>query len=119
MMNRSVRKMVFAAAVTLFVCLFLSGSPRLIAGREELPETRPLHSVCAVPSYLTNGTVRHEENGCASFGEQTLQRRPFSVVVRCQDPVNPVLSDANGNVLGCRSYMHEVYQAFVLSDGFA
>ena len=30
-----------------------------------------------------------------------------------------VIKDANGNVLGHRSYMREVYQVFSLGDGFA
>ena len=118
-MRSAIRSFGFAVSVFVFVCLLITGSPRLIAREETDAGPAPVREICDVPSRMTSGVSPAANSACGAQREQQLQRKADALIFEQTEPVMKVLSDANGNVLGCRSYMHEVYQAFVLSDGFA
>jgi len=120
MKEKSIRSLVLGMAMFLFVCLLLSGSPRLI-GREDdaiLPGSscRALNSI---PVSFTAVNMTQSESASPLQGRTLLARREILCVSSPHDLPVPVMCDANGNVLGQRSYMHEVYHVFSLGDGFA
>lgn len=113
---KKIRFCLLSLSCLAFFCLFLSGAQRLISVQEApKEEERTVHRayLCAsVSSAPEAGTQVKSEN----FDVQQLHAHPL----RPQDPIKKIGSDANGNVLaGARSYLHIVYQAFPLGDGFA
>ena len=115
------RMMLGCFAVFVFACLLLSGAQRLIAvDRQDVSmDTLSCREawLCSMPSSTqdqqtsrqrsekTYGDAKwaiHPQNEYADRGRMQRQR------------------DANGNVLsGGNSYLHAVYRAFPLGDGFA
>lgn len=99
-----------------FFCLFLSGAQRLISVQEAPEEEeRTVHQayLCASVSSAPEAG-RQAKSG--HFDVQQFRAHPLCP----QEPIKKIGSDANGNVLvGARSYLHIVYQAFPLGDGFA
>lgn len=103
-----------------FCCLLLSGAQRLIGAETAPMPNRPAvraAALCAAPAASAQETSR-QPGRTASPGEHAAQPRAASCG---KEAVHPHAgSDANGNILaGARSYLHAVYQAFPLGDGFA
>jgi len=116
MRKRSERSIVFFAAIFVFVCLLFSGGSRLIGHEGE--ESVPVQSVsaaaaqfCAMPA--PDAPVGHAPVLCAALRKVLSETQQ-----QAEQPRAFVCSDANGNVLGSASYLHAVYQAFSLGDGF-
>ena len=117
MKRRSEQSLVLFMVCFAFLCLLLSGGERLIGmqGEKNAAPERPAALMCrafvAVPTQRAETGAAQLRTGCA----QRCDRAPA--------PENTILSpraacDANGNVLGAKTYLHAVYQAFVLDDGF-
>ena len=118
MKSRTLKSAAFMCCMFLFACLVIAGSPRLIGSSVDPEKGVPLIDVSAVPAAFTAAPAVRLENGSPVVRTQSLHKQFVSFfTVRPRKEVS-VLSDANGNVLGHRSYIHEVYQAFVLNDGF-
>lgn len=117
---KSMRSFGFAFALLVFACILLSGGQRLI-GFDGAVQPKPLsvQTVNLVQSEWTAAPAPQGQSGCLSEKKHLTEKQSMCMVIPKEHPSMYVLSDANGNVLGCRSYIHEVYQAFVLSDGFA
>ncbi len=119
MKNRDARSALLVCLSMAFFCLLISGIPRLIArGQEEpMPLTRAvMHAaMIAAPANAAG------QETCSGAQETPGQRteKPAADTARIERTL-PVLlrCDANGNVLGHRSYLHTVYRAFALGDGF-
>lgn len=113
------QSMFFAIAMLTFFCLLLSGGSRLIAAPDEAagainPQQGWLTaSLTCPPSPAESGAaVRQAED----------KRTALSVIASagCAAEAGRIpVTDANGNILRHASYMHAVYQAFALDDGFA
>ena len=119
MKNRSVRTLLFYASVFVFLCVLLSGGSRLIGHVDETTDPQPQRLPGSIPARLTAVQVSSAEE---AWPQQNRQPQAKKVMISSSliQAVNiPVLCDANGNVLGHRSYMREVYQVFSLGDGFA
>lgn len=117
-MNRGgVRSLALFAVLTVFSLLLVSGGPRLIGHAEE---KGPKLIEVPVPRFvaLSQAPQRAGETGLAGQGAQQLHRRFASSVRQGARPPLRVVSDANGNVLCRANYLHAVYQAFSLGDGF-
>lgn len=109
----------FSGVLVAFACLLLAGMPHMIAGDggSHAPPSAAAGRVALVsapaPSSQTDGAkaeqthAERQEESVRAFVRLGLVP---SVVLR---------TDANGNVLGHRSYLHTVYRAFALGDGFA
>lgn len=99
----------------VFFCLFLSGGQRLISV-QEMPERqeRTVRQAYLCASISSAPEADRQANG-GYFNVQQFRTHPSCL----QEAVKKIGSDANGNVLaGARSYLHMVYQAFPLGDGF-
>lgn len=118
MRKRSERSLVLLSVMFVFACLLIAGGSRLV-GHEE--QEAPLSAaagtlvraaLCSAPSEQqeTCGTVRQEQGN---------RRHEVPSVVDNPPPQALALCDANGNVLREQTYLHAVYQAFALGDGFA
>ena len=118
MKKRNMRSYMFSFMMFAFVCLLLSGGSRLIGCDVQSPETEPLAAVRLVPAMLCQAPSTRAQEGAGCPRMYTPDRQTAVPVVVYRQPEITVLSDANGNVIGHRSYMHEVYQAFALGDGF-
>jgi len=120
MRERNVRSLVLYAAVFVFLCLLLSGSPRLIGGQHSpaVPDGSA-RALSSIPVSFTAANMPQGESASPLQTRNLLARRETLNVSSPRDLPVPVMCDANGNVLGQRSYMHEVYQVFSLGDGFA
>jgi len=117
MRKRSERSIVLLAVIFVFACLLLSGGSRLI-GHEGEESHVPVPSTCAVHSQLCampapDAPVGHAPVLCAALRKVLSETQQ-----QAEQPRAFVCSDANGNVLGSASYLHAVYQAFSLGDGF-
>ncbi len=118
-MRKQIKSIGFALCLMAFAVLFLVGSPRLIGhAGEEGPQPVPIRLARVVPAMLNQASGVQAEHGCPAHGEHQQQRLIAVKPESAQIVHHLVLSDANGNVLGGRSYMHEVYQSFALGDGF-
>ena len=110
-------KMFFAAFCLMFCCLLVSGAPRLIASDHasdiQLPTGRTY--ISSAPAHEAEGTSMLPHSNRVVRGEASM------IYTHDSHPNSSLLcrSDANGNILCAASYMRAVYQAFVLSDGFA
>ena len=117
MTKRSERSIVLFAVVFVFACLLLSGGSRLIGHEgEELAVQMTDVSMAAaafsaVPAPLCQMGLKPvcESETIRDAKTETLQKQEPPVCVAC---------DANGNVLSGKPYLHAVYQAFSLGDGF-
>lgn len=108
-----------ALAVVLFVfsCLLISGGPRLVGHADEC-RAESIRAPIPVAAALSAAPERQGETALQALRALALQRQ--SVVSNAEERQPPirVCSDANGNVLRCGTYLHTVYQAFSLGDGF-
>jgi len=118
-MERScVRSLWLASALIVFSLLLVVGGPRLIGHADDYG-TGVTVSAIPLSAAISQAPQRAEE-------ETGLSNKPVSQMKRLASvPVQPdrrlpaqVVSDANGNVLRCDSYLHTVYQSFSLGDGF-
>ena len=117
MRKRSERSLVLFALIFVFACLLLTGGERLI-GHEGEENPAPARSVSTVSAALCAMPAPVAQSGHVPARETDGQRM---VITRAEEgslPRSFVLSDANGNVISCGTYMHAVYQAFTLGDGF-
>lgn len=115
---RSILLMILSAS---FICLLIAGAPRLIADADacasaEIPPMPVrMACLCSAPSpSQESGAQAVRSPLAAGRGELLCAPDP------CRMGERPGQNrDANGNVLLSGSYLHEVYQAFPLGDGFA
>lgn len=117
MAKRSEQKLLLVCALFVFVCLLLSGGSRLI-GTDSQMEPMPERSFASIRAVLTSPVERHAETGYVPGRSQSTQRAQTNPAPENRIPYHIALCDANGNVLGERTYMRAVYQVFVLGDGF-
>ena len=118
MKKRSALALLFYASVFVFVCILLSGGSRLIGHVDAATETQPQRMLGLISTRLTAAPAAASEDVCTLQIRQPKTKREMVSPSLTQDMTTPVLCDANGNVLGQRSYMREVYQVFSLGDGF-
>lgn len=117
MRKRSERWLVLFALIFVFACLLVTGGERLI-GHEGEETPSPARSVSAVCAAFSAMPAPVSQSGHVPV-RQTMGLRTVSVLAdSAAAPRALVLSDANGNVMTCGTYMHAVYQAFTLGDGF-
>ena len=115
--GQAVSRLFLSLCAFALVCIALSGAPRLIGGEEDaqMPARQAAAQACltapapdGVQESATKSDVR------ARSGEETAQVAHLSVA-----PAPELRRDANGNVLAAgTSYLHAVYWAFALGDGF-
>lgn len=115
MLKKSERSLWLLLVLIAFSCLLVSGGSRLIGHNGEIEETRNVQvmraAINSAPgSYTESGLPErnHHDHAAAQTVFESGSSRPDTLVC----------SDANGNVLVGGSYMHAVYQAFALGDGF-
>ena len=117
MERRSERFVALLAVLFVFSCLLLSGGSRLIGfSGEEIPV--PVRQVMHVHAALSRMPEPSAELASVPARQQSTVR-----VVAVPAEENLILNhrvqcDANGNVIGAKDYLHAVYQAFALGDGF-
>lgn len=117
MRNRSERSLVLFAVIFVFACLLLSGGSRLIGhAGEDVP--MQMADVSQVRSALSAAPAPLCEMGLEPIREAETIRDAGENAPEHDAPAVRVACDANGNVLGSDSYLHAVYQAFSLGDGF-
>lgn len=116
MVSRAMRALLMAVCATAFVCLLLSGAPRLIASGEETADAPAIavqSAALSAPAREDGPDAAGQTQTGAGRGERVTE--PASLVA----PAMPALRrDANGNVLAHESYLRTVYRAFSLGDGF-
>ena len=117
MARRSERSLVFLLISFAFVCLLLSGGSRLI-GAQGGKESMPQQGNSLVQAAFVSAPAPIAETGATHQREHCVQRH-----AQTPAPERPILTaiaecDANGNVLKGQPYLHAVYQAFALGDGF-
>lgn len=117
MRKRGEQCFVILPLLIVFFCLLLSGGSRLI-GREGEEMVLP-QPTSALHSALCSVTAQHEQTGCAPVRESADKEQTAAAAIIHNKPDISVCSDANGNVLRQETYLHAVYQAFSLGDGFA
>jgi len=116
MRKRSERSLVFFAVIFVFACLLFSGGSRLIGHEGE--ESVPVQSVSAAAAQFCAMPAPDAPVGHTPVLGIALRRELSQTHQQGDQPRALVCSDANGNVLGSASYLHAVYQAFSLGDGF-
>lgn len=117
MRKRNERSLVLFALIFVFACLLLTGGSRLI-GHEGEDTSPPVRSVSAISAAISAMPASASEAGHAPVRGMD---RQSTVRICAEDGVSLrtiTISDANGNVLSSGTYMHAVYQAFSLGDGF-
>ena len=117
MVQNSVRSLALLSVLIAFAFLLASGGPRLIGHADEF---RPYDQeiTAALSASLSQAPQKLEETMLAERSAVRLQREVAMKADRDIRIPAFVVCDANGNVLRCGSYLHEVYQAFSLGDGF-
>ena len=118
MIRRNVRSYVFSVMMFAFICILLTGGSRLIGCDIQQQETQPLAVLRLVPAALCQAPASQAQSSAGNVRSYEPDRQTAVPMAAYPQPDRLVLSDANGNVIGHRSYMHEVYQAFALGDGF-
>ena len=118
-MERScVRSLLLSCALIAFSVLLAVGGPRLIGHADEYGADV---TVSAIPlsAVISQAPQRaEEETGLSERPVFKLKRFAAALVQPDRRTPERVVSDANGNVLRCDSYLHTVYQSFSLGDGF-
>ena len=117
MTKRSERSRVLFAVIFVFACLLLSGGSRLIG---HAGEDVPVQMVDAamVSAAFSAAPAPLCQMGLEPIREAETIRDAGENAPEHDAPAVRVACDANGNVLGSDSYLHAVYQAFSLGDGF-
>ena len=115
MASRAMRALLMAVCAMAFVCLLLSGAPRLVASDAEAVSV----SEIGVRAALT-APARQDEPDTAASAQTPVRRgeRAVQTVSLCASAAPALRCDANGNVLTRESYLRAVYRAFSLGDGF-
>ena len=117
MKRRSEQSLVLFMVCFAFFCLLLSGGDRLI-GMQKEENAVPEHPAALMRTAFAAVPTQRAETGAVQLRTGSVQRCD-----KAPAPENTILTphaacDANGNVLGGQTYLHAVYQAFVLDDGF-
>ncbi|MBQ2833824.1 MAG: hypothetical protein IJN79_05075 [Clostridia bacterium] len=99
----------------VFSCLLISGGSRLIGHNGEAEEARAVHVVRAA---ISSAPVSYAESGVSERSHPDQAAKLTAYADGGSRPDTLVCSDANGNVLSAGTYLHAVYQAFALGDGF-
>lgn len=120
MRERIWRRVLGAIGCCAFLLLLLSGAGRLIARQQE--EKAAVSPPRAVVAFLSEARTQapggEREEAGRTLGER--QEKPAAGLSPARIHTSLLLRrDANGRVLSGRSYLREVYEAFVLGDGFA
>ena len=118
MIRRNVRSYAFSVMMFAFICVLLTGGPRLIGCDMQPQEAQPLTVLRLVPAALCQAPSSLAQSCEGNVRSYEPDRQTAVPMAAYPQPARLVLSDANGNVIGHRSYIHEVYQAFALGDGF-
>ena len=117
MTKRSERSLMLFAVIFVFACLLLSGGSRLIGhAAEDVPVQ--MADVSRVRSALSAAPAPLCQMGLEPVRKKETIRDAGEKAPEHDAPAARVACDANGNVLGSDSYLHAVYQAFSLGDGF-
>jgi len=115
--RNGVRSLVLLSAMIVFSLLLAGGGPRLIGHADEY-ETGVMASVIPLRCALSQAPQGNGETGLLRQSGSQPQRRAMAVDRQYNPMPERVISDANGNVLRCSSYLRAVYQSFSLGDGF-
>lgn len=117
MQRRGGRSLFLLACLLAFCCLMAAGGRRLIGC--EQPSDRETSASPALQAAFTAAPAPDaQESGEPEPGERSAQRLSPVIVSGRMLLRTAVCSDANGNVLGGRTYLRAVYRAFSLGDGF-
>ena len=116
MKKLQLRSVAFAFSLVAFAFLLMSGGCRLIGHQEGISPAKKEYVPLA--GRICAAAVRGEEISFDSPQENIQRKAEAALPVSRANPCVSVCSDANGNVLGGESYLHAVYQAFSLGDGF-
>ena len=117
MERNGARSFVLICVLIVFSFLLVSGGPRLIGHADEYG-TDAVVPAAPLRAAITQAPQRIAESGLAEHAAPRLLRREMLAIRRDMRIPVRVISDANGNVLRCVSYLHAVYQSFSLGDGF-
>lgn len=117
MAKRSGRSLLFVCTLFVFACLLISGGSRLI-GSDVQENPIPVRSAASIRAVLTNAITHRAQVGVQLRHEQRSQYMQALPAPEDRSLNHLTLCDANGNVLGEKTYMRAVYQSFVLGDGF-
>lgn len=119
MKSKAGRMIIFTLCCLTFACLFISGAERLIERGEKAPRLPEIRHV--VTAYLTSSQTHAEHAEHHAPGETQAERKSSCTLQEEAQRIEHALlrTDANGNILGSRSYIRAVYHVFPLSDGFA
>ena len=118
MKRKDIRSYVFFFMMFAFVCVLLTGGSRLLGGEAEAEQAEMPVSVRLVQAALCAPSSSQAQSSLSAVRTYTPDRQTAVPMEAYSQMERLVLSDANGNVIGHRSYMHEVYQVFALGDGF-
>lgn len=111
------RSLALVVVLLVFSCLLISGGSRLIGHTSEC-RTETIRVSWPVAAALSSVPESQGETALQAQRAFALQRQSGAACAEDERPPACVCSDANGNVLRCRTYLHTVYQAFSLGDGF-
>lgn len=122
MQERMCRRSFLICFLFLFCCLVLTGGKRLIGNQyDENQASIPALNLIVDEAYLCSLPSINQETDKSNINhEKTLHSRlSLMAVDSVRGQRRPELqADANGNILGEKSYMRTVYQTFALGDGF-
>ena len=117
MTKRSERSLVLFAVIFVFACLLLSGGSRLIGhAGEDVPVQ--MTDVSGITAVLSAAPAPPCQMGLEPVHRAETIRGARAEAPKSAAPLARAARDANGNVLSGKSYLHAVYQAFSLGDGF-
>ena len=117
MRRNGVRSLVLLSVLIVFSLLLVGGGPRLI-GHADGDETGVIAAAVPLRAALSQVPQGHEETVLHRQSAPQPQRREIVSDQHDMHMPERVISDANGNVLRCVSYLRAVYQSFSLGDGF-
>lgn len=117
MTRKSERSVLLFCMLFAFACLLLGGGWRLVGCQQE-DDLIPVRPYAAIRTALSSGQTNTQESLSVARRTAYEQRMRSMPAADHQALKRSVLSDANGNVIAAGTYMHAVYQAFVLDDGF-
>lgn len=118
MRRRNEQSLVLLCALVVFACLLIAGRSRLV-GYEVEENALPSAAGPVLRAALCSAPAAPQETGGMEQQTSADKRQSDSTVCASPTPQPLALCDANGNVLGNQTYLHAVYQAFALGDGFA
>ncbi len=116
MKRTSWQSVYFAAAMLVFMSLLITGGSRLIATPESEAREYTAHVHAEASLICPPESVR--ESLVTGRQDEKFSADGAVACSECREIRRPLLTDANGNIVTYRSYIHAVYQAFALGDGF-